>query len=69
MAMNWKLAKNKWKTTNGDFDAIVNAQQKGSTKRINDGIGLINQLKSFVKNRQGSGRPKMASKNCLTRRI
>ena len=39
--------KNKGKATYHTMDAIVNVRQKGSTRRIDNGIGLINQLKSI----------------------
>ena len=45
MVMNRKLDKNKQKTTHRAMDALVNVRQKGSTRRIYNGIGLINQLK------------------------
>ena len=45
--MNRNLEEHKRKTTNHASGDRVNVRQKGSTKRINNGIGLINQLKSI----------------------
>ena len=39
------LATNKGETTHYARNSMLNIRQEGSTKRVNNGIGLINQIK------------------------